>query len=109
MLVANEKLNENDIQSVFVTGMSIENENNNDTIESITTSIGENIDSKMAENPPLNRAQRRALMHKKGKKGRKQMDLVSETAKKLDYIELIQKLRALNEKKEQEENGETEK
>ena len=106
MLVTNEKLNEEDIQSVFITGMSIDNENNDDNIlESVTTSIGDAIDSKIEKNPPLNRAQRRALMHKKGKKGKKQIDLVSETAKKLNYIELIQKLRELNSKKENEEYG----
>ena len=61
----------------------------------------------------LNRAQRRALAKKnKGKKAtaaqKSQIDEINETAAKLNYIDLIQKLRNLNEKKakEIEENGE---
>lgn len=77
------------------------------TINEVTQEINENIEEQLQSMPPLNRAQRRALMKKQGKKGRKKLDLVSETAKKLDYIELIQRLRKLNEKKENEENGET--
>lgn len=50
----------------------------------------------------LNRAQRRKLAKKGGKKGRQQLDTVTETAKKLNYIDLIEKLRTLNEKKENE-------
>ena len=64
---------------------------------------------------PMNRAQRRALRKKVGAKKYAEMvdesgdvvNAVSETAKKLNYIDLIQKLRQLNEKKENEENGET--
>ena len=66
---------------------------------------------------PMNRAQRRALKKKVGAKKYAEMinesgdvvDAVSETAKKLNYIDLIQKLRKLNEEKEKEfeENGET--
>ena len=64
---------------------------------------------------PMNRAQRRALKKKLGAKKYAEMvnesgdvvSAVSETAKKLNYIDLIQKLRKLNaEKKEIEENGE---
>ena len=62
----------------------------------------------------LNRAQRRALAKKnKGKKAtvaqKSQIDEINETAAKLNYIDLIQKLRNLNEKKakEIEENGES--
>ena len=62
---------------------------------------------------PMNRAQRRALKKKVGAKKYAQMvtesgdvvSAVSETAKKLNYIDLIQKLRKLNEEKEK--NGET--
>ena len=50
----------------------------------------------------LNRKQRRKLAKKGGKKGRQQLDTLTETAKKLNYIDLIEKLRALNEKKEKE-------
>ena len=62
---------------------------------------------------PMNRAQRRALKKKMGAKKYAEMvadsgdvvNAVSETAKKLNYIDLIQKLRKLNEEKEK--NGET--
>ena len=64
---------------------------------------------------PMNRAQRRALKKKVGAKRYAEMmaesgdvvGAVSETAKKLNYIDLIQKLRKLNEEKEKEEDGET--
>ena len=62
---------------------------------------------------PMNRAQRRALKKKVGAKKYAEMvangdvvETISETAKKLNYIDLIQKLRKLNEEKEKE-NGET--
>ena len=62
---------------------------------------------------PMNRAQRRALKKKVGAKKYAEMiaesgdvvGAVSETAKKLNYVDLIQKLRKLN--KENEDNGET--
>lgn len=61
---------------------------------------------------PMNRAQRRALRKKVGAKKYAEMvaesgdvvGAVSETAKKLNYIDLIQKLRKLN--KEKQDNGE---
>ena len=57
--------------------------------------------------PPMNRKQRRALMKKLGRKKynemmREQTNTIAETTEKLNYIDLIQKLRALNEKKEKE-------
>ena len=55
---------------------------------------------------PMNRAQRRALKKKVGAKKYAEMvangdvvETISETAKKLNYIDLIQKLRKLNEEK----------
>lgn len=51
---------------------------------------------------PRNRAERRALMKKMGKEGYNEFMAISETAAKLDYIDLIQKLRELNEKKKDE-------
>lgn len=48
---------------------------------------------------PRNRAERRALMKKMGKNN---YNVIADTAAKLDYIDLIQKLRALNEKKRNE-------
>ena len=67
----------------------------------------ENIRSKM---PPLNRAQRRALKKKAGSKNAQIIDgsetqIINDVATKLNYIDLIQKLRKLNEQKEKE-NGE---
>ena len=50
----------------------------------------------------LNRAQRRKLAKKNGRKGSKKVDTMTDTIKKLNYIDLIEKLRELNEKKEQE-------
>ena len=80
--------------------------------------ILENINRKTIEyirskQPPLNRAQRRALKKKMGSKKYAQVQsekgdvvsAISETAAKLSYVDLIQKLRKLNEEKEK--NGET--
>ena len=38
---------------------------------------------------PMNREQRRRLMKKAGKAGRAQMSNINDTAKKLDYIDLL--------------------
>ena len=62
---------------------------------------------------PMNRAQRRALKKKVGAKKYAEMvaesgdvvSAVSETAKKLNYIDLIQKLRKLNEEKGEQDYG----
>ena len=51
--------------------------------------------------PPLNRAQRRKLVKKVGKKN---VNVVANTAEKINYINLIQELRKLNEKKETDDN-----
>lgn len=74
-----------------------------ETLEAVESMITSQIEEKSI--PHLNRAQRRALAKKAGKKGREQLGTISETARKLNYISLIQKLRELNEKKENEENG----
>lgn len=62
----------------------------------------------------LNRAQRRALQKKYGKGAKlgslnEQQAVINETAQKLSYIDLIQKLRKLNEEKAKEidDDGET--
>lgn len=63
---------------------------------------------------PMNRAQRRALKKKVGAKKYAEMvaesgditTAVSETAAKLNYIDLIQKLRKLNEEKGDQNYGE---
>lgn len=56
--------------------------------------------------PPLNREQRRALAKQmkkqKGKVSKAATNNIAETTKKLNYIDLIQKLRELNAKKENE-------
>ena len=70
-----------------------------ETLEAVESMIT----SKIEENstPKLNRAQRRNLAKKAGKHGRAQLGTISETARKLNYIDLIQKLRQLNEKNEE--------
>lgn len=82
--------------------------------------ILKNIEKKTIEKinsvqPKLNRAQRRALAKKNKNKSQaavmngynEQIEVINDTARKLSYIDLIQKLRALNERKqkENEENG----
>ena len=86
-----------------------------DTDEEIMKKITDFTIAKINGGVKLNRAQRRALAKKnKGKKAqtaqKSQIDEINETAAKLNYIDLIQKLRALNEKKakEIEENGDAE-
>lgn len=63
----------------------------------------------------LNRKQRRALKKKLGKKKYAELEMnnekgiteaVADTTKKLNYIDLIQKLRAINEKNEKEKENE---
>lgn len=85
-----------------------------ETIEEVLKNIQEKTIEKInSTRVPMNRAQRRALKKKVGSKKYAEMitnsgdvvTAVSETAQKLNYIDLIQKLRKLN--KEKEENGET--
>ena len=86
------------------------------TIEEVLKKIeAKTLEKIRSTQPPMNRAQRRALKKKLGSKKYAEMvaeggdvvNAVSETAKKLNYIDLIQKLRALNEKKENENNETT--
>lgn len=79
-----------------------ENEELDKLVEETTTKINQK-----STVHPRNRAERRALEKKLGKQGRLQMDLISDTTKKLNYIDLIQKLRKLNKEKENEENNES--
>lgn len=72
-----------------------------ETLDEVTTLIKNDVESRTK----MNRAQRRKLQHKMGKAGRNQFNTIAETTKKLNYIDLIQKLRELNKKKENEENG----
>ena len=87
-----------------------------DTIDKVLKNIQDKTLEKIrSQQLPMNRAQRRALKKKVGAKkyaemaaeGGDVMEAVSETAKRLNYIDLIQKLRKLNEEKEKEENGKT--
>ena len=73
-----------------------------ETLEAVEQMIASNIEEKSQLN--MNRAQRRAFMHKMGKRGRGQLGLISDAAKKLNYIDLIQKIDALNKKNKENEN-----
>lgn len=73
-----------------------------DNLESIEAETTTAIENKSQELQFHNRAQRRAFAKKLGKSGRAKMGTISETAKKLNYINLIEQLRELNEKKENE-------
>lgn len=88
-----------------------------DTPEEVLKKIQEKTIEKInSTRVPMNRAQRRALKKKVGAKKYAEMvndsgdvvEAVSETAKKLNYINLIQKLRKLNEEKEKENYGDSE-
>ena len=85
-------------EEIFVTGLTTEHDN----LESIEAETTVAIENKSQELQFHNRAQRRAFAKKLGKSGRAKMGTISETAKKLNYINLIEQLRELNEKKENE-------
>ena len=74
------------------------------TDEEILNNIKKWTTKKINSSIHLNRAQRRAL--KKQKKEIPVATTIAETAEKLNYIDLIEKLRKLNEEKETEINGE---
>lgn len=73
-----------------------------ETLEAVQSMITSQIDENSV--PMMNRAQRRAMAKRMGKKGREQIGTISETAKKLNYIELIQRLREMNKEKEINDN-----
>lgn len=83
---------------VFVTGLTTDQDNIEEIVEETTSAI----ESKVNQPQFHNRAERRRFAKKLGKSGRAKMGTISETAKKLTYINLIQKLRELNEEKENE-------
>lgn len=113
-----EKVNELIERFAAIQGIPVEEaeqEVGADTEEEIMKKITDFTIKKINGGVKLNRAQRRALAKKnKGKKAqtaqKSQIDEINETAAKLNYIDLIQKLRALNEKKakEIEEDGDAE-
>lgn len=84
------------METVNLTPPEADNENRLQEIE-------EAIHADLQEPIKLNRKQRRSIMHKMGKKrGRTAIESVAETATKLNYIHMIEKLRELNEQKEKE-------
>lgn len=85
----------------FVTGLTTDGDELD--VDSMTTAISSNINENSQIARPRNRAERRALAKKMGKKGREQLGTISETARKLNYIDLIQKLREMNKEKENED------
>ena len=85
-------------EEIFATGLTTKHDN----LESIEAETTTAIENKSRELQFHNRAQRRAFAKKLGKSGRAKMGTISETAKKLNYINLIEQLRELNEKKENE-------
>ena len=74
-------------------------ETSEDILNNITTFTKKRIEETSSH---MNRAQRRKLMKKLGKKNRGNIEVVSNMAEKLNYIDLIQKLRKLNEQKDKE-------
>lgn len=84
---------------VFVTGLTTDQDNIEEIVEETTSAI----ENKTEQLQLHNRAERRKFAKKLGKSGRAKMGTISETAKKLTYINLIEKLRELNEKKENED------
>ena len=85
-------------EEIFVTGLTTDQNNIEEIVEETTSAI----EDKTNQLQFHNRAQRRAFAKKLGKSGRAKMGTISETAKKLTYVNLIEKLRKLNEEKENE-------
>lgn len=74
------------------------------TVEELLNTIKQlNIKKIYNQQPPLNRKQRRALNKKLGKRGNTNVEIISNAAEKLNYIDLIQKLRTLNNKEQENE------
>ena len=87
-------------EEIFATDLTTEHDNL-ESIESETTAA---IENKTQQLHFHNRAERRRFAKKLGKSGREKMGTISETAKKLAYINLIQDLRKMNEEKENNED-----
>ena len=74
-----------------------------DTTEEILKNISAFTVAKInSQYKPRNRAERRKQAKKQGKNNVSRVETVADTAQKLNYIDLIQRLRALNEKREKE-------
>ena len=80
------------------------NTTTSDEADTITEKLINEVEQRSGPPLPRNRAERRAFAKKLGKKGRAEFDVIAETSKKLNYIELIQKLRELNKEKENEKD-----
>ena len=76
--------------------------NDPESLDKVEQQIKEDMAARQAALKPMNREQRRKLMKRAGKAGRQQMASINETTKKLNYINLIEQLRELNKKKENE-------
>ena len=114
MSEVNEKLTEKELIERYakINGLTFEQaqeEVNAPSYEEILKNIEnktlERIRSQMS---PLNRAQRRALAKKNKGKNKtvsqtSKAEVIAETTKKLNYIKLIEELREMNKKKENEE------
>lgn len=83
---------------IFVTGLTTDQDNIDEIVEDTTVAI----ENKVNQPQFHNRAERRKFAKQLGKSGRAKMRTISETAKKLTYINLIEKLRELNAEKENE-------
>ena len=119
MSEVNEKLSSQELIERYAKLYDISIEQAKQEIDAPTEEeILENINKRTIEyirskQPPMNRAQRRALKKRMGAKKYAQVQAengdvistVADTAAKLSYIDLIQKLRKLNAEKENEENG----
>ena len=89
----------NNNEEIFVTGLTTDQDNIEEIVEETTSAIA----NKANQLQFNNRAERRKFAKKLGKQGRAEMGTISETAKKLAYIDLIQKLRTMNEEKKDNE------
>lgn len=85
-----------------------EAEVNAPTVDEVLKNIEDKTLEKIrSQMPPLNRAQRRALAKKNKSKNKtvsqaSKAEVIAETTKKLNYIKLIEELREMNKKKENE-------
>lgn len=75
-----------------------------ETLEAVEEMITSSMEEQLSDFSHMNRAQKRAAIKKLSKKERGQLGTISEIARKLTYVDLIQGLRKLNEK---ENNNET--
>lgn len=77
-------------------------ETSEEILNNITRYTISNIRSK--NSMKMNRKQRRALLKKMGKEKYEAMNDISDAVTKINYIDLIERFRKLNEQKENEEN-----